>query len=624
MYIRYRVVPLTVVYLCIHLLAMGQWAQQTVPLQPGWNAVYFWVEPQPRDCAEVFRGIPVESIWGWNRRFSSTEFVDDPNTLLPQSPKWLAYFPPTSPQADMTNMHIVQGGRSYLIKLSGAKAVNLVIKGRPKIPPIVWVPDTYNLVGFNISGTAPPTFTAFFASSPAHAGQRVFRMSTTGRWLEITAPATTRMRSGEAYWIYCKGTSDYQGPLSVAFDAGDGLDYERIVTELAMRIENASTVNRTITLIQKNSNQPPSTSYPALAGTVPLSYFQRDYAHNQFGWKPLPSPLTLTIPAGGEQEILLMVRRPNMAPFTPPTGRDALYQSLLDINDGAGSLLTVPVSARGLKAPRLAGGSAPFMLRGSSASPGKFDAPPEHIRTGLWVGNATITEVCNPTSGSLDMTRPLPVASPFSYPLIIHVDSAGQGRLLRQVLQMWKDGAWIPNPDDPTSQTYILDPNNPGRTVLLTDDSLIPQYSGMALRDVKLVGRRISSPAFGFDTPILMTGGDFGTAGAPAAGCTIVLDYRDALNPFQHKYHPDHNNLDERFEQTLPEGFESYTVTRVLSLTFTATDPEDLISTGWGDELIGGIYRETVAGIHRSPIYAKGTFRLQRVSGVGILNDGQR
>jgi hypothetical protein len=605
----------------VHTSAFAQWTQQTIRLLPGWNAVFFEVEPQPRDCDSIFRGIPIESVWAWNQYFSSVQFVQDPNTILPDEPRWLGYFPLISPQADMTNLHIIQGGRPYLIKLRGTQAVNLVVTGQPKIRPIQWLADSYNFVGFHINTSGVPTFASFFASSPAHAGQKVYRLNTAGRWQEVTNPATETMRAGEGYWVFCRGKSQWQGPLQVVFDLGDSLDYERILMERTLRIVNATSANRTITLRQRDSGQPPSTSFPVVAGPVPLSYYENDLPNKKFGWKPLPGQMTLPVPAGTELALRLSVRRPDMAPFTPPAGRDSMYQSLLDVWDGAGSLFVLPVSARGLGAPRVAGFSSILAQQARGVSGAKLNPTPPHPRTGLWVGNVDIKAVSNPTSGSLDPRRPLPVSSPFSYPLIVHVDSSGQARLLQQVIQMWKEGAWIPNPNDPTSHTYILDPNNPGRAVLLTNDALIPQFSGLALRDVKLVGRRISSPAFGFKTPILMNGGDFGTAGN-LTSATVVLDYQDPVNPFKHKYHPDHNNLDERFENTIPEGFESYTVTRILGLLFTSTDPDDLPATGWGDELLGGIYSETVIGIHRSPIYAQGTFRLQRVSGVAVLNDG--
>jgi hypothetical protein len=609
--------------LSLHLSAQAQWTQQTIHLHPGWNAVFFEVEPQSRDCDTVFRTIPVESVWAWNRRFTSVQFVQDPNTLLPDQPEWLAHFPPLSPHAFLTSLFILQGGRAYLVKLGGTQSVDLVISGRPKIRQIAWMSDSFNYVGFHVDTQSLPTFADFFAPSSAHAGQAIYRLGATGQWQKITAPTTQKMRRGEAYWVYCKGQSQYQGPLSVTFDAGDGLDYARILAEQTLRITNASASQRTITLRENPSGPVPADlSLPVLAGDVPLSRYEFDVANQRIGWYPLSGPLSLTVPAGGELAVRLAVRRPDMVAFTPPAGREALYQSLLEVSDAAGSLLVVPVSAQGLSAPRVSLGARMAGAR-SKGGMAKFDPPP-HPRTGLWIGNATINAVSNPTSGSLNPDEPTTVAAPATFRLIVHVDSSGQARLLQQVLQMWKEGAWIPNPDDPTSTTFILDPNNPGRTVLLTDDSLIPQFSGVGLRDTKLVGRRISSAVFGFSQPIAMGGGGFGVAGGSPTTCAVVLDYRDRLNPFVHQYNPDHDNLDARYETTLPAGKESYTVTREIALGFTAQDPEGLISAEWGDEQLGGIYAEKIAGFHRRAIYIQGIFRLQRISDVGVLNDGLR
>jgi hypothetical protein len=101
----------------------------------------------------------------------------------------------------------------------------------------------------------------------------------------------------------------------------------------------------------------------------------------------------------------------------------------------------------------------------------------------------------------------------------------------------------------------------------------------------------------------------------------LTLGYDDPLNPFKHVYHPDHDNLDTRFEQTLPEGRESFTVIRQVALDFTGTDPLGLNPPGWGDREIGGVYRETFTGLHRSAIQISGTFRLVKVSGVADLDD---
>jgi hypothetical protein len=103
----------------------------------------------------------------------------------------------------------------------------------------------------------------------------------------------------------------------------------------------------------------------------------------------------------------------------------------------------------------------------------------------------------------------------------------------------------------------------------------------------------------------------------------VNTDYRDPLNPFVHRYHPDHDNLDERFERTLPEGLESFSINRQVELQFSSTDLDNLALAGWGDNQLGGIYRETITGAHKTPLYVSGTFRLYQASRVSVLNDGQ-
>jgi hypothetical protein len=141
------------------------------------------------------------------------------------------------------------------------------------------------------------------------------------------------------------------------------------------------------------------------------------------------------------------------------------------------------------------------------------------------------------------------------------------------------------------------------------------------LRDGEPVARRVSSAAFGFRQPIAMTGaGAFGSGGS-ARACLIPLDYDDPVNPFKHRYHPDHDNLDARFEQKLVEGREGFTVTREVRLEFAAQDPDNLALAGWGDNQLGGVYRETITGLHKNPLIVEGTFRLHHATEVATLNE---
>lgn len=190
----------------------------------------------------------------------------------------------------------------------------------------------------------------------------------------------------------------------------------------------------------------------------------------------------------------------------------------------------------------------------------------------------------------------------FSFRLIVHVDGEGTARLLQRAYLVRKPPVLEPDPDHPGAQRI----KEPARSVVVTDEALIPAIVGAG----EIVGRRISSAAFGFAQPLVLGGDVFGSGTLTG---TVALDYDDPLNPFKHVFHPDHNNLDERFENKAAEGRESFTVARSLSLRFTPSDPLGLNPPGWGGTELGGIYRETIEGLHRSPIRIAGTFRLVRI-----------
>jgi hypothetical protein len=590
--------------------AEAQWTTQTIQLQPGWNAVFLEIEPEPRDCDSQLSALPIESVWAWNRRFSSVQFIQDPTTLVPGQEDWLAWLPPAHPGRAALNLHILQGAKPYLIKLpDAAPATSWQIKGQPVVRTTEWISDSLNLVGFAIDAAKPPTFQELFASSAAHSGQPVYRLNTAGRWEAVTAPATTPLRAGEAFWIQTLGVSRFQGPIEVQMEQRTGLDFGRTLTEQTLRLRNASSQSRKLRVQRLPSLSPPTDDTPAYAGEVPLGYYTIDVATQRPVWLPMPAALEITLAAGEEWALRVEVRRAEMTPFNPPQGvTDVLYQSLLQVSDDRGTRWLLPVTARGLQT---------FSPAAPAAAPPSGTAPQSvHARAGLWVGSAVISAVNQPANVG-QPTLPVATASEFQIRLIVHVDAAGQAQLLQKVIQMWKNGTTKPDPTDPTNQVV----DEPGRPVLLTDESLAGSYSGASLRDGQPVGRRVSSAAFGFRQPIAMTGA--GAFGANTISCMVPLEFDDAVNPFKHKYHPDHDNLDGGFGKKVAEGIESFTVTRRIELEFQAVDPEGLPLSGWGDNQLGGIYRETITGLHQDPLFVRGTFRLRHASRVAALNDGQ-
>ena len=576
--------------------AFAQWTSQTFQLRAGWNVIYLEVQPDPKDCDTIFKEIPLESVRTWNRRFSSVQFIQNPDELSLAQPDWLTYLPANHPGRAAMNLFTLDAGRPYLVKLPDrSPPVSWTVRGRAFPSAVQWLSDSYNLVGFPVDPATPPTFQSFFESSPAHAGKAIYRLGSSGGWEKISSPNLTVMRSGEAFWVRCDGRSTWSGPMSATLERRSGLDYGQTLIEQTVVIKNNSTAQRTFTVRSLPSAKPLTPGAPPLAGAVPLSYFRRYQGGNSTAWIPLTMPLQQAQVAPGEQWMLrLAVRRIDMDPSPAPGISAPLYQSVLEISDGAGSRSLVPVTAQGLQT--FTGGKG-----------ARIHATATHPYAGLWVGSVSVNKVSQPANSDANATStPVPTGSDFQFRLIVHVDTNGQPRLLQKVIQVWTDGAYT---NDSFGIKYV---DRPGSYRLFTDENLVtntPPWS-----------RRISSAAFGFTNGILMsTSGSFGSNNSTNS-CTVPIQYDDPLNPFKHRYHPDHDNLDERYEQVLGEKAESFTVTRLLSLVFTPNDPLDPVVAGWGDDQLGGFYRETISGLNRTPVYVSGTFRLHRVASAGVLN----
>ena len=581
--------------------ASAQWVTQTLSLRQGWTAVFLEVQPNPADCDTLFAGLPIESVWSWNSRFSTVQYITDPNSLLPGQPDWLTYVPPGSPNRVAANLFTLQGGRPYLIKTTAA--TTLTLRGQPLIRTIDWLADSFNLAGFYISSNSPPTFASFFAPSTAHAGQPVFRLNAAGAWAQVASPSTTALNPGEGFWVHCTGASTYPGFLKVTFEQGRSLDYGRTLMEQTLRIKNTSSITTTFTLKPLASGTPSSSSSTALAGPVPLSYYRVNLSSNQLGWVPMPAQLTSpSMAPGAEWALRLEVRRGDMNSFSLPAGStDALYQSLLELTDTLGSHAFVPVSANGLHAL-----SPAALARRSSIRPNDVTAPAPYA--GLWIGSVVLSNVNQAAISAV----PTPTASQFQFRLILHVDSSGNTRLLQNVVVAWTNGV------STTNSQGLTQTATPGRYALITDPNLLAKYSGSSVRDGTVTGRRYSSAAFGFSAPIPVNRmGNFGDTNATFS-CTVPLGFDDALNPFKHRYHPDHNNLDDTYTTVVQE---CPNVTRQITFQFSATDPANITVAGWGDNQLGGTYTEMITGLHKNPIYAQGLFRIYRASTVDVLND---
>ncbi|MCH7226904.1 hypothetical protein [Haloferula sp. A504] len=229
---------------------------QSISLGKGWNAVFLEVEPVDTSPAKVFAGLPVDKAATLFENPVSNQFVTDSTINLSTSSGWGIWYSGELPESFLRSLDAIHGNRAYLVHATAPCQWNVL--GEVERAVIDWKPDAYNFVGFSVRSPGGPTFAEFFAGSPAHRGQKIYRL-VNARWKQVLQPATEAMRSGEAFWIFCDGPSNYQGPLTVETPLRQGLSVGRGDGELILRNACPHPLGLTIHHV------------PGVAGGVPLS-----------------------------------------------------------------------------------------------------------------------------------------------------------------------------------------------------------------------------------------------------------------------------------------------------------------------------------------------------------------
>ena len=239
-----RLISIAVFFLLGSQLCQAQWRTQTIQLNPGWNAVHFEVQPQPDDCDTILANLPIESVWKWNRRFSTIQFVTDPSKLVPEDPDWLVWLPLTDKKAFLRRLRSIEANQSYLIKLADdASPVTLSIKGQVVLPNLEWYPHGLNLVGFPVNSVNPPTFSEFFkftteVNTTLGYANELFSLNSLGHGQRIVQPYLERVQPGVAYWVRTEKKPAYMSSLHVSAPGG-AIDFGAVASSQDMTILNA-------------------------------------------------------------------------------------------------------------------------------------------------------------------------------------------------------------------------------------------------------------------------------------------------------------------------------------------------------------------------------------------------
>ncbi|MFM1942366.1 MAG: hypothetical protein RI897_1348 [Verrucomicrobiota bacterium] len=568
----------------------AQWITQTVELKQGWNAVFLHIDATHASLDSILAADPshpIQEVWRWNPA-GTEQFIDNPLAPVNQVSEWTKW--------DRLNpglgLQMLGGDTAYLVRVDSAfvGTYRWSVVGKPVLPRSVWRVDGLNLIGFATSPDSPPRFYEFLQNATAldEVSTEIFQykggdlgennpVAIVGQLLE-----TTPVRRGEAFWIRNGQVFNrYFGPFEIANVTMGSLRFGSSLSTLSFRLRNLSPNALTISASLVESEAAPVGQAAPVDVPPLLLRGNIDFTDLTYGYTNMPVGETQTWTLNGrdqegsEVEVVLGLDRSSMA-GTPGD----LFAGILRFTDSLGfSQVDLGISAE----------------MASS--------------TGLWVGNAAITQVgqylksfLRDSSGELFAdesgryqvtgveTNLTAVASPTTLRLIVHNPASGAARLLQRVYV----GSGIE-----------------GQIVLSNSEKpLDPAEFGNARR-ISAAHLPWSESNLGWSLSGLIQLGDTLTT-------RVTTPHGDhAANPFLHTYHPDHDNRDASFSSELPAGIESYDIVRDITL-LPLLPGDDFQSRTAAGTTLTGIYRETIqllGGQAPGKQYeVQGYFSLSRVS----------
>jgi len=299
---------------------------QTINLHTGWNAVYLQVTPSNAAPNTCFQGTPVTiaALYGGNG--SSVQYIQNPNTnTITQNNGWTVWYAPSRPDAFLTSFFALNANTALLLYSQSNYVWS--VTGTAALGLVTWKPNSFNLAGFALDPRSPPTFDQFFSASPAHQPYRIYRLAN-DQWVQVANAKTTQMLSGEACWIYCTGSSAYQGPLTVQLQSGssalvNGTD----LCGILLANNTANPLNVTM-------------SNPTSRSVLPLAFLLNAVTPTNVFTGAYDLPATYNMPTfeASEKRGFWLALRPELMTTTNAT-------TLLEITTDIGTQYWLPVTA---------------------------------------------------------------------------------------------------------------------------------------------------------------------------------------------------------------------------------------------------------------------------------------
>lgn len=565
----------------------AEWRTENFALKQGWNAIYPLVDASHTELDFLLAAYPdIQEVWRWQPERVDNYQPSNPDNM-PTGAEWSVW---KAGQPEETTFDKLHANFGYLVKLaSGAPDQTLQIKGRPVIPEVRWRGDGLHLAGFPVlvSGTTP-TFSNYLSPTGFALAQAEILRYTSGPIAQganplAVNPSVSRITRGQAYWIRVEKFSRYYGPLSAELDSGEAVRFGSRSDTAKLVLKNETNVSLTVTLGSIASESAPN-GQPGISGLLPLlAQVDAEAEFTALGTR------TITLAAGSVVQVRLLPDRTAMAGVVG--ARFAAQLHLRTTAGISGQEMFIPATAEVASPAGLWIGEASITQVGSILRRYQRDAAGNTIKD--VDGNPQILEDLTTPGGATELPG---VARPYTLRLIVHVDAMGKTRLLSHIYQGKLAAA---PPDEPDGLTLLES---------LLDSATIDKAVRLSVAHLPL------------DTNLAFNG-LFTPGGSLAGNTDLVTPHSSPVNPFLHVYHPDHDNLDARFQQTLPPGRESFEIRRQISLGFDNSRPADLPTT-WGATLMSGIYQETITGTTKpgSALRVRGPFVLHKVSDIPAIS----
>jgi hypothetical protein len=535
--------------------AHAQWQSTTYTLKGGWNSIYLHGDATHATPDQLFAANPeVLEVWRWNPNPTQVQFTTSPLIPSAGTAEWSTWVRGGS----SNSLGQLIGQTAYLVKCSGAasSSYSVIIPQKVLPPSATWVRNGANLMGFPSlqNGSTYPTMGSYFATFPAAIASNVKIYKYVGgdlgpgNPLQVFSTSSERLDRNQAYWFDSKVVGDFYAPIEISLSNGSGIDFGRTGSTVTVRLLNRSAVVSTVTIAPVASSNAP-TGQEEITGSVPLR--RRTYDQQAKSWTEtaIPAAFTEVVGPNAAVELTFGIDRAAMT-----GGSNAFYASMLRFTASSNLYdILLPVTAR----------------KASLA--------------GLWLGDAVVGGVESKTAGYTGTAT----AQTYSLRYIVHVDDAGNARVLSQVYLGLLAGE-SPQPGICTAE------------------------SALSVAD-KASARRIVAAHLPLDR--VLDGGTMALGGSMS--CTISTPFNDPTSPFVHQYHPDHDN--KSGTTPLVSGQESYDLSRAVTFDISAAAPVGVSDTGYGSSVIAGDYTEVLTGLRKDSVTVTGSFTLRRVSEIGLL-----